>query len=470
MDIYFNDIINLSGSILEKIDDWYNNETGKNTLKYGNDKEFTTYSLKKELSRILDKITSFKESDTLFSEITTLQERSDLKTRLDNLNNKLISHQSQRLIDDLELLESRLVDTSNIPQIRQLTQLQYQLTALIQQVGEIRQIQKKKIQIEKIQELTQIQKINPISDEITQLNRLIEQINQQIRPINLVIGNFFTLVYELKTSIRNIYIEYEISSIKQESWINTKEQEIEELISKIKNEYATQISNANKQGDNLIRNAEETLRKLVGDSNEKYNSFINESQNKNKTLMLEVEEILKEAKLARDGAHLKNLANAFEKKYQKANNIIKSFLWLFFAALFGFITLFFGMGFIPDFDIPFFKLNISEATNGLAFIIGRITSTSIVFSTAIFCARQYTKQRNLAEDYDYKLTVTNSLSAFFDELKDENGNKNAEHLSVALREIHRYPRPLKSKNKDDDDLANTVHLIKTITEVLKANK
>ena len=71
---------------------------------------------------------------------------------------------------------------------------------------------------------------------------------------------------------------------------------------------------------------------------------------------------------------------------------------------------------------------------------------------AIFCANQYTKQKNLIEDYAYKTTIAKSIIAFSEELRTKDPERYAEYISTILKEIHQDPLRKRGKNSDEFSL------------------
>ena len=72
-------------------------------------------------------------------------------------------------------------------------------------------------------------------------------------------------------------------------------------------------------------------------------------------------------------------------------------------------------------------------------IIGKISMVPLLVTATIFCANQYSKQKNLLEDYSYKLTLAKSMIAFSEELREKDPERYREYLSMVLSEIHQDP-------------------------------
>ncbi|MDY6148916.1 hypothetical protein [Bacteroides heparinolyticus] len=72
-------------------------------------------------------------------------------------------------------------------------------------------------------------------------------------------------------------------------------------------------------------------------------------------------------------------------------------------------------------------------------IVGKISMIPLLVTATVFCAKQYTKQRNLLEDYAYKRTLAQSMVAFSEELREKDPERYREYLSMVLSEIHQDP-------------------------------
>lgn len=72
-------------------------------------------------------------------------------------------------------------------------------------------------------------------------------------------------------------------------------------------------------------------------------------------------------------------------------------------------------------------------------IIGKISMIPLLVTTIVFCANQYGKQKNLLEDYSYKLALAKSMVAFSEELREKDSERYKEYLSTVLNEILKDP-------------------------------
>src|SRR5690606_5033042 len=82
-----------------------------------------------------------------------------------------------------------------------------------------------------------------------------------------------------------------------------------------------------------------------------------------------------------------------------------------------------------------------EKNLSLETIIGRLSLLPILLGASWFCAGQYIKLRNLAEDYAYKSVLAKSVVGFSEQLSNTSA-KNEEYshyIKSVLYEIHNDP-------------------------------
>jgi hypothetical protein len=105
-------------------------------------------------------------------------------------------------------------------------------------------------------------------------------------------------------------------------------------------------------------------------------------------------------------------------------------MWLRFAGAFILIAIALTAWFI----------SINQSTD-LNTTLARISIISLPFAGAWFCAGQYTKLKNIAEDYAYKTMLAQSIIGFSEQLKDKDDNNEAykTYMKKMLDEIHQHP-------------------------------
>ena len=104
-------------------------------------------------------------------------------------------------------------------------------------------------------------------------------------------------------------------------------------------------------------------------------------------------------------------------------------------------------------------------------IVGRLLLLPIPIIGAIFCANQYTKQKNITEDYAYKTVIAKSIVGFSEQLK-KNSTDNSEYITYiakALEEIHKDPLRAREHNSSKVKLDKTQFdkLVETLPKLLE---
>lgn len=179
----------------------------------------------------------------------------------------------------------------------------------------------------------------------------------------------------------------------------------------------------------------------------KVSTGIDEIDNKLKKYEQERERILKEARnlinSAKDALKYKTaegISAAFQGQYEDSGKLIKLLPWLIAAGIFVLGAV--GIGIWIFVHKP----------DDVGLLIGRIALTSLPIAAAIFCARQYVKQKNIIEDYAYKMVVAKAMVGFSEELlknSDQYNDEYAKYVQKALNEIHRDPMRMRKRDKFD---------------------
>jgi hypothetical protein len=140
-------------------------------------------------------------------------------------------------------------------------------------------------------------------------------------------------------------------------------------------------------------------------------------------------ELIESAKLALQYKTAEGLSAAFATKYNELKGDKSSHWWIGAAGLF--VSMAIGVG----------VWIVWEKNLSLETIIGRLSLLPILLGATWFCAGQYIKLRNLAEDYAYKSVLAKSIVGFSEQLSNTNA-KNEEYshyIKSVLYEMHNDP-------------------------------
>ncbi len=176
----------------------------------------------------------------------------------------------------------------------------------------------------------------------------------------------------------------------------------------------------------------------------------------------EAKDLISSAKKAMEYKTAEGLSAAFMVKYNEAKNDKSTNYWIQGAAAFIISAVAIGVW-------VFFEKNVEiEST------IGRLSMIPILIGGAWFCAGQYVKQRNIAEDYAYKSVLAKSIVGFSDQLANniEKGLDDSHFIKSVLSEIHNDPLRHREKkpcisstdNKKSESLLDASKILKDISE------
>jgi hypothetical protein len=146
--------------------------------------------------------------------------------------------------------------------------------------------------------------------------------------------------------------------------------------------------------------------------------------------------LIKTAKQALEYKTAEGLSAAFVTQHDAAKNPWVMGAWLGGAMLFLILSAALGAWLTLD----------NEISTGL--IIGRILLLPILIGGSTFCASQYIKQKNIAEDYAYKTVLAKSLIGFSEQLSSSEvkGNEYVLYIQSVLSQLLVDPQ---RKQKND---------------------
>ncbi len=161
----------------------------------------------------------------------------------------------------------------------------------------------------------------------------------------------------------------------------------------------------------------------------KYLANLDEFSKQHGSYLKTAGDLIESAKLALEYKTAEGLSAAFATKYNELKGDKSSYWWIGAAGLF--IAMAIGVG----------VWIVWEKSLSLETIIGRLSLLPILLGATWFCAGQYIKLRNLAEDYAYKSVLAKSMVGFSEKLSNTS-TKNEEYshyIKSVLYEMHNDP-------------------------------
>ena len=184
------------------------------------------------------------------------------------------------------------------------------------------------------------------------------------------------------------------------------------------------ISFANKVQDRDKRLDE--LEKDIKDNNTK----LTEYEKERVAILNESKVLIKSAKKALNYKTAEGISASFQSQYNKADD-----KWIVGGWITGAIICLLG-------TVGLGLWILQTAPDQIGLLIGRISLLPFPIIGAVFCANQYTKQKNIIEDYAYKMVLSKAIVGFSEQLKKNGSETNEEYIhyiKTALEEIHKDP-------------------------------
>lgn len=175
----------------------------------------------------------------------------------------------------------------------------------------------------------------------------------------------------------------------------------------------------------------------------------------------EVNSLITSAKEALKMGSTVGISSAFAAQYDNANNGHKKNWWIFGSVLF----------LLSAISLTIWIVSDTANSEKLGVVIGRIVAVGISIAGAVFCAKQYVKQKHIAEDYAYKAVLSKSIVAFTEEIGAASDNPDqhiGNYLNKVLTEIHKDP--LRERGRPKFSRGFTEKQIEQITEIIKSIK
>lgn len=436
-------IKNLLLQVQENLDTYQqyhkDNNTDMDACSYGSEQEYCIKSLIAGIKNILTDLGYLTRAHNLFLKLSTYSNRNDIKSHLTNINTYLKNRNTANIVSELDWLKSNLRTYC----------LRLDRNRYLDFNTEIDELRRKAILLEDEIKKTQ----HRLSDAATTYSEI--QSKQE---------EYNTIISEL-TSTKDSFVE-EVNAF------TTEFGEFKELTKKAKNNEAEITTSLESANDNLAKfnefiakiNEREQILTKQAESTIAYESKLNEYAQEHATKLEEAKQLIEEAKTALHYKNAEGLSAAFSHQLDTANNKHARLWWLGGAIIFIVATMLIGIWIVTGWGI-----NDSTDQNQMILnLVGRLSMIPFTIAGAIFCANQYTKQKNIIEDYAYKTTIAKSIIAFSEELRGKDPERYAEYISTILREIHQDPLRKRGKDKEDFTLnKDSAGLIEKVIALLQ---
>ncbi|RBN51402.1 coiled-coil domain-containing protein [Flavobacterium psychrolimnae] len=402
--------------------------------KFGNENEYNGKSIYLGLDAILVDISYFVKSHNIFIQASTLDERNEIANDLDSILSYIQIPQS--LFQYIDSLKVKLRKYNLRTNIARWELFQEANKGLLEQRDEFHQALKF---INEIKEKATNSNTS-VSEKLEAITKKFEDLEKKIEEVDEVKIEIVTNSENLKT------INTGLLKVKDEADENLEG--IVESYNEVKSNEKVINSFAQKVQERDNRLGE--LQQLTEENKQKLNDYDIERAK----ILEDAKKLIESAKTALNYKTAEGISESFQTQLKDARKWYFSVLWILGASIFIITAILLGIW------VAFDK------TNDLHLIIGRIALIPLPIIAAVFCANQYVKQKNLIEDYAYKMVLAKSIVGFSEQLKKDPSDDKGEYIhymKVALEEIHKDPLRKRDQKLVENKIEN--FSIKEILEV-----
>jgi len=434
-------IRNLRDSIREKLKTIDRNIYASDT--YGSENEYTFSRLIGNIDSLLTDLSTLTRAPKKFVRLSTLNERNTIisyLTRIDTYYNSPANYVPQ--FEALKiLLRSYNLRFSEDRQVEFVKELENVLNLKLHLEEELIEIRDLKSEIDKNDTLIK-ESYDSSSDNFLKISNLLTSINEtkdtliaQSNDLEEINGELIDIKNTALSNLEEI----------QSSAVESKSNE------KLIDSFASKIHEREKRFEQLEHNTTQNNEKLIAYDDER------------KSILLESNNLIDSAKKALNYKTAEGISASFQGHYNTSNN-----KWIISGWIIGAIIC---LG--STVGLGIWVLQTAPTEIGL--LIGRISLLPLPIIGAVFCANQYTKQKNIIEDYAYKMVLSKAIVGFSEQLK-KNGSDNDEeyvhYIKTALEEIHKDPlRKRESKKSEKStDLNGLVEIAERIVKMTKVEQ
>lgn len=294
-------------------------------------------------------------------------------------------------------------------------------------------------------------------NSLDELTRKAVELDDQLQKSKQIIESLETYAKNGTTSNEEIRSKLEEVSTKTDEYntlvdeISKLKDKIEDMASDVEGNLQTSSTSLSsiksnqstiKDFTNKIDEREEELDKQAKITSE-YEQKLTQYSTEHQSILDEAKDLIDKAKQALSYSTAEGLSASFNSHYKQLDGWR---LWIWMVAA--------GLLIIAAAGIGIWLISGAVPTDGninhmWIQIAGKLSMIPLLVTAAVFCARQFSKQKTLLEDYGYKLTLAKSMVAFSEELRDKDPEKYKDYLTKVLEEIHQDPLRVRPKEVED---------------------
>ena len=389
-----------------------NYATSLDTGQWGSESEYAPNGLVGAIQNIITDLTCLVKNPDYFIRLSTYDDRNSIHQYLSQIASYVKSPSPSNIVSPLDYLKKLLRPYNLRTDKKRMIVFQQEIDELTRKAEQITQtleeIQNKESSINQIS-IEVSEQANAISERKDSIETLLKQSEETKEQLDNLKEELEEVAEEIRTS--------QTASSEAKTKTIACRDEVEEFVEEI-NEHEKRIEKQKAQF--------ETFKETLDKNTTEQGKYLNEASN-----------LIEQSKLALGYTTSVGLSASFDAqcKELKGWQSIKLWIWLVASTL----------SIIGVISIGIWLINGNHhATNGDVAsmwmqIVSKISMVPLLVTATIFCANQYSKQKNLLEDYSYKLTLAKSMIAFSEELREKDPERYREYLSMVLSEIHQDP-------------------------------
>lgn len=409
---------------------------------FGDENEYNFKGLIAGIEALLTDLSTLTKTPNKFVKISTSAERTNIIGYLNRIETYFES--PANYLSQFEALKVLLRGYS----VRNFSERQIEFESELEETLRI------KLQLQ--QELVEIKIIRK---EIEENNDLIEENIELIKTKLIEIDTQLTEIVKKKNELIE---QSEILEGINDELITIKEKASENLVEivssmtesksneKLITSFANKVQERDKRLDELEQNTVENNKKLL------------EYEKERVSVLKDSKDLIDSAKKALNYKTAEGISASFQTQYEKSNNKTLICGWILGAILCLLGTVSIGIWIL--YAVP----------DQIGILIGRILLLPLPIIGAVFCANQYTKQKNIIEDYAYKMVLSKAIVGFSEQLKKNGSETNEEYIhyvKTALEEIHKDPLRKREVNKESkSEPTHLKDLVEVAERIVKMTK
>jgi hypothetical protein len=383
-----------------------------NTGQWGIEKEYSPNGLLGGIQNIITDLIYLVENPATFIRLSTYEDRQSINQYLSLLFDDTNHCDFSDIASQLDSLKIVLHPYNLLTDEQRMIVYQQKIDELTQQTEHLTQVLKEAREQEK--DINEI--YNLVSEQVEEISNKKKAITTSLEQSKAIEEQLKTLKEDLEAVAKEIRALNSTSSSLKDETIAYKD-EVKDFAEEI-SEHQKQIDKQNAQFEVF----QETLDKNTTEQKQYLEDAI---------------KLIEQSKLALNYTTSVGLGASFDAQCERLTGKWGYKLWGWLVAsvvsILGIIAI--GIWLITT------QHSLGNGDYSLIWIqiVGKLSMIPLLVTATIFCANQYSKQKELLEDYSYKLRLAQSMVAFSEELREKNSEKYKEYLSSVLKEILKDP-------------------------------